>query len=112
MKKMILYRFLLLCGILLLCAPPAQADLVTYTYDGAGRLTMADYGLGKAITYRYDPNGNLLEQRSSFSLGNAVRVLQALAGSEDPLGLWDADNDGRVGLAEAIYVFQVLSGLR
>jgi YD repeat-containing protein len=38
------------------------AGSITYTYDDAGRLTMADYGEGKSISYTYDDNGNLLQR--------------------------------------------------
>ncbi len=41
---------------------PAAAANVTYTYDGAGRLTSVSYGTGTAITYIYDKAGNLLSR--------------------------------------------------
>lgn len=69
--------FLLLAATLLIAAPQSRAltpdahhaprttqrasRTVTYTYDAAGRLTVADYG-DVAITYRYDNAGNLLQR--------------------------------------------------
>ena len=35
------------------------ADIVTYTYDDAGRLTSVTYPNGASITYTYDAAGNL-----------------------------------------------------
>ena len=42
---------------------PAGASVdVTYTYDGAGRLTQAEYSTGVIIKYTYDKAGNLLSR--------------------------------------------------
>ena len=38
------------------------AQQVTYTYDAAQRLSKADYGNGKSISYTYDKAGNLLSR--------------------------------------------------
>jgi YD repeat-containing protein len=41
-------------------APRApNAPVVTFTYDNAGRLTIANYSSGKRITYAYDNSGDL-----------------------------------------------------
>lgn len=41
-------------------APRApNALVVTFTYDNAGRLTVANYSSGKRITYAYDNSGDL-----------------------------------------------------
>jgi YD repeat-containing protein len=36
-----------------------SALVVTFTYDNAGRLTIANYSSGKRITYAYDNSGDL-----------------------------------------------------
>ncbi len=49
----------------LYAVPSATAGTVTYTYDDAGRLVVADYGNGTQITritWTYDKNGNLLKR--------------------------------------------------
>jgi YD repeat-containing protein len=47
---------------LLAFAMPAQSAIIAYTYDGAGRLTGANYGGASNSTYAYDNNGNLLSR--------------------------------------------------
>ncbi|MBI4790145.1 MAG: RHS repeat protein [Chloroflexi bacterium] len=45
--------------------PPTQGPQtveVKYTYDGAGRLTQAEYSNGVALKYTYDKAGNLLRR--------------------------------------------------
>lgn len=44
-----------------LCAPAMAVETLTYTYDGAARLTTVVYedgGTNAALHYQYDPNGN------------------------------------------------------
>ncbi len=41
-------------------AAPAQSRTITYQYDGAGRLTMANYGGDGLLVYSYDQAGNLV----------------------------------------------------
>lgn len=71
---------------------PAQALVISYSYDSAGRLTSANYGGASSTSYRYDANGNLLARTNSVSVfvplaGNysglvaASPVLNAGAGS-------------------------------
>ena len=112
MKGKVLLFAALFIGFTFFFIFQASATIVTYTYDGAGRLTAADYGLGKCITYRYDLNGNLLEQNTSFSLSNAIRVLRIMAGIQDSLSGGDIDGDTKISIAEAVYVLQAVAGLR
>lgn len=70
----------------------AQALVISYHYDSAGRLTTANYGGVSSTSYGYDANGNLLSRTNSQSIfvplaGNyagliaASPVLNAGAGS-------------------------------
>jgi YD repeat-containing protein len=43
----------------------SQSHTVTYAYDDAGRLVVADYGEGKGVTYTYDAAGNLLRREAT-----------------------------------------------
>jgi len=54
-------RLLLFCVVLSL-GSLSLADVITYTYDEAGRLTRVDYGGGKTVSYNYDKSGNLLSR--------------------------------------------------
>ena len=53
------------------------AQQVTYTYDAAQRLSKADYGNGKSISYTYDKAGNLL---SRTVVGGATAPVVTAAG--------------------------------
>jgi len=53
----------------------SQARVLTYTYDGAGRLNQADYGGGSTLTYVYDATGNLVR----VSPGGGVELYLPLA---------------------------------
>jgi YD repeat-containing protein len=92
----------------------AEAVVVNYAYDGAGRLTSADYGFGKCVTYKYDLNGNLLEQRVAHSLGDVIRILRVLTSAGADVSVLDGDinADGKIGLAETIYIMQTVAGIR
>ena len=105
----------LVAAVLLITAATAHSVVVNYTYDGAGRLIAADYGFGKNIAYNYDLNGNILKQSVQFSISDAVRILQLLAGvqsSSTVSASGDVNTDGKIGMAEIIYVLQVISELR
>jgi hypothetical protein len=49
---------------------------------------------------------------AAIGLGDAVNVLKATAGISAPLAVADVNGDGKVGLPEAIYLLQVIAGLR
>jgi YD repeat-containing protein len=100
---------------LFFAASPAQAVVVNYAYDGAGRLITADYGFGKSIVYAYDQGGNLLRQSVQFGLSDVLRILQVLAGIQPQSAVsqsGDVNADGRIGLAEILYILQTVSALR
>lgn len=78
---------------LLLFAHTVTAATIQYTYDDAGRLTMADYGISKRIAYGYDDNGNLLTR---ITVGEIVRG--------------DVNIDGMVNLKDALVTLRILSG--
>jgi uncharacterized repeat protein (TIGR01451 family) len=63
-------------GVLLLlaCCLSAFAGKIKYTYDSADRLTAADHGSGKVITFTYDPNGNLLNRATAVATNADVRL--------------------------------------
>lgn len=48
---------------------------ITFAYDVAGRLTQADYGLGRTIAYTYDQAGNLLQRVERRILGVYLPVV-------------------------------------
>lgn len=56
----------------------ATARTITYSYDANGRLTGVDYGEGKAITYRYDNAGNIIQQGAGAPGGAAKAYIPAL----------------------------------
>ncbi len=56
---------LLLAGAVMLSAPFAPAQSVTYSYDENGRLTMVDYGGGRTVSYVYDPANNTVQEIAS-----------------------------------------------
>jgi len=58
----------------LLMASNAFAGKIKYTYDPADRLTAADHGSGKVITFTYDKNGNLLNRATALATNADVRI--------------------------------------
>jgi YD repeat-containing protein len=57
--------FALCAAVLSIWTPLVNGSIISYTYDGAGRLTKVDYGGGKTISYLYDNAGNLLQASSA-----------------------------------------------
>jgi YD repeat-containing protein len=103
--------------LLLTFTGSTHAGMITYTYDNAGRLTKADYGSGKTIAYLYDNAGNLIRGTSASvnTLADAILVLRVAAGMETKSvtqQIGDVSGDGRIGLAEAVYILQKLGGAR
>ena len=104
----------------------AHALTVTYGYDRAGRLIGAGYDTGKIIFYNYDNAGNLLSRvvgsiepgnvfiDQSIDLKDAILALQVscrLKGAGFLIG-GDVNGDRKIGLAEAVYVLQILGEIR
>jgi len=54
---------------------------VHYTYDGGGRLIMADYGAAGVVVYAYDPAGNLVS-RTVNPAGAAAPAIILVANAE------------------------------
>lgn len=61
----------------------SRGELITYSYDSAGRLTGANYGSGRSTSYNYD------------SAGNRVKTAQIV--------FVDGDNDGMDDNWENLY---------
>ena len=92
--------------------------IVSYSYDKLNRLTGASYQLSNDqpnIYYQYDRLGNITEYLEMNSLGEALLCLQIVAGLHaDVSGAFinDINDDGMVGIEEAIHAIQIVSGLR
>jgi YD repeat-containing protein len=118
MMKRTFCAWQIVLSLLMICmAGAAFAASITYTYDAAGRLTKADYGRGKTIAYMYDNAGNLSRATSASvnTLADAILVLQVAAGMGTQSviqQIGDVSGDGRIGLAEAVYILQKLGGVR
>jgi YD repeat-containing protein len=60
-----------LCVPILACSG-LLADITSYAYDDAGRLTQVTYPNGTTINYTYDAAGNLLSRQVSSSAGSST----------------------------------------
>jgi YD repeat-containing protein len=115
----------------LFCMAPAAALTVSYTYDGAGRLTKMAFASGQRILYTYDPAGNILKRQSfdrgsdlygdvngdgNVNLTDMVTVLQLQADLDRTREYYnlkaDVNGDNRIGSAEAVYILQKTAELR
>jgi YD repeat-containing protein len=91
---------------------------INYTYDSLNRLTAVHYGGGKTIAYTYAGTGNVVKITSTYTLADMMICLQAITGlSQTDIALnstsgIDVNGDGRIGLAEVIYILQKVSGIR
>jgi YD repeat-containing protein len=70
----------------------ANAVVISYSYDSAGRLTTANYGGLSSTTYSYDANGNLLSRANSESIfvplaGNYAGLIAANPASNEGAGV-------------------------
>jgi len=115
-----LKRIVIGAAIMLSLMTAVYAGKVTYTYDDAGRLTGAVYDNGKQIAYTYDNAGNLLSEEitpmtpgdvfpdDKLTLKDVITALQAISGlASETVSLGgDVNEDGKIGLAEAIYALQ------
>jgi YD repeat-containing protein len=105
---------------------PADAVVVTYIYDDAGRLTQADFGNDRTLRYVYDNNGNLtgrtvtsgrapgdVNADGDITLADVLSALKVQSGENVSVSLSaDVDNDRKIGLPEAEYGLQKLADLR
>lgn len=103
-------------AIFILISQAGMGAAIKYVYDESGRLISADYGYGKYISFTYDNNGNLLKRRiSEYTLTDAIAALKVCAGLKSPDPVYragDIDNNGLIGLEEALYILQKISGKR
>jgi YD repeat-containing protein len=124
-------RAMAVLAIGILFSGPAAAVTVSYTYDGAGRLTKTAFGSGQRILYTYDRAGNILK-RQSFDRGSdlygdvngdgvvnltdIVKVLQLQADLDRERDYYnmnaDVNGDNRIGAAEAVYILQKTAEMR
>ncbi len=121
-----LILLLLAAGAAIALVTNACAFTVTYSYDNAGRLTGAHYDSRTMILYDYDNEGNLLSREvvavepgdvfcdATIDLRDAIVALQAASrlNRAGVLVSGDVDGDGRIGIIEAIYILQKISGTR
>ncbi len=119
-KMNALKRVITAAAMVLSLTAAVYAGKVTYTYDDAGRLTGAVYDNGKEIAYTYDNAGNLLSEEISpmtpgdvfpddtLNLKDVITALQVISGlASETVSLGgDVNEDGKIGLAEAIYGLQ------
>ena len=96
-RTIAIFKAMVVWAMVIFFSAPAAALTVTYTYDGAGRLTKAAFASGQRILYFYDQAGNILK-RQSFDRGS------------DLYG--DVNGDNRIGTAEALYILQGIAEMR
>ncbi len=109
------------------------STLVRYQYDRLNRLTKAVYSDCTGVSYVYDAAGNRLMRnlgkeeegdlngRACITLDDAIIALQILSGVESgkesirpdyAVSRADVNDNGRVDVAEAIFILQWLAGIR
>ncbi len=66
-------------AVWMLAAVAAPGGSLRLTYDGAGRLTGADYGGSRAVAWQYDGAGNVLTQVAAGAMSAADLALVASA---------------------------------
>ena len=66
-------RTIVLLLVLLTAGLVLRADIVTYTYDDAGRLTLVTYPNGSSISYTYDAAGNLTARTVTAATSSAKK---------------------------------------
>ena len=121
---------LMLLAFSALLHPKAEAAYTytnTYAYDAAGRIIRVNVNRAKSISYASDKNGNITSVIKSAYLppagdidGNevvdlsdcimALRIMARMTPTAVHGG--DVDSDGKIGLAEVIYILQNVAGIR
>ncbi len=113
-----------------LCNAPffsSHAGTVAYQYDALSRLTKVIYNRTQSITYKYDKAGNIISTvKGPYSqpagdingndiveLSDGIMALQIMTNIAPILPIsGDANSDGRIGLAEVIFILQQVAGMR
>ena len=98
----------------------AATRTITYTYDNLDRLISISYGDGASISYNYDDAGNILRAImqggvQAIELSDAIIAMQILTRITPSLmesNVWDINADGKIGIEEAVYILQIVSGTR
>lgn len=100
---------------------------IRYSYDGAGRMSRAEYSCVR-LAYSYDTVGNILSKNSEIlndykgdvdnndvvDLTDAILALQVVAGIAPSKMVHlncEVDHDNKIGLGEAIFVIQKVAGV-
>lgn len=112
--------FLLLIFVATSAFSFAATRTITYTYDNLDRLTSVSYGDEASISYDYDDACNILRVvmqggTQTINLSDAIIAMQILIGIAPSLmesNILDINADGKIGIAEAIYILQAISGAR
>jgi len=130
-RTIAIFKAMVVWAMVIFFSAPAAALTVTYTYDGAGRLTKAAFASGQRILYFYDQAGNILK-RQSFDRGSdlygdvngdgivnltdIVTVLKLQADMDRERDYYnmnaDVNGDNRIGTAEALYILQGIAEMR
>ena len=130
-RTIAIFKAMVVWAMVIFFSAPAAALTVTYTYDGAGRLTKAAFASGQRILYFYDQAGNILKRQSfdrgsdlygdvngdgDVNLTDMVTVLQLQADLDRTREYYnlkaDVNGDNRIGSAEAVYILQKTAELR
>lgn len=118
----ILYLLLSTFLLMIMLAGMSQASAVSisYTYDDAGRLIMANYGDGPTISYIYDANGNLLSRQVGDDDTGSLKVIITPAGALASGAQWkrtqasvwrnSGETETRVPEGEAVVEFKTITG--
>lgn len=101
---------------------------VTHTYDDLNRAAKAEYGDGSRTEYFYDDTGNRTQKvcagavvpgdtdaDTDADLKDVVLDLQISSGEKPAVYIQresDVSGDGRIGVGEAVFGMQSVSGLR
>lgn len=126
LKKATLYILSLLL-VFCLIQITAPAAVIDYIYDDLYRLKKVTYQNGPVIEYSYDDLGNRTVMAITSSvlpgdvngdgvvtLADVVAILKLL-GADPTVTInssADANGDAKIGMLEAIYVLEKISGLR
>jgi YD repeat-containing protein len=124
MNKNVLFITLVLIG--LLTTTTSICSEIALSYDRAGQLTSIDYPGRNYIHYSYDLAGNIIEMKhvaaidwkegdivrdGVIDLRDVIATLKVLIDSPSDItsNTGDINSDGKIGVAETIYVLEHVS---